>query len=165
MFKTFYLVNFVLFHWICFIYGAVRHTAKSNLLNEIEIERYSLHSLWEILIKVQLLLISWQYYNILITTSSKDFSNIADDISAKLLSSFLECEMLVVISDWYGFEFSIKEGERKQRTEDSTHIQEIKITDNRKVPKSFQSCLGNSNNKNNFVNRCSKNGDRHCNTF
>ena len=31
------------------------------------------------------------------------FSNVADEISAKVLSSFLECEVLVVILDWYGF--------------------------------------------------------------
>ena len=42
--------------------GAVRYTAKSNLLNEIEIKRSSLPSLWGILILVQLVLISWQYY-------------------------------------------------------------------------------------------------------
>ena len=61
--------------------------------------------------------------------------------------------MLVVILDRYGFEFSIKGAERKHQTEDSTHIQEIEIIDNRKVPKSFQSCLGNSNNKNNLVKK------------
>ena len=37
---------------------AVIHTAKSILLNEIEIKRYSLPSLWEILAMVQLSLIS-----------------------------------------------------------------------------------------------------------
>ena len=50
------------------------------------------------------------------------FSNVADEISAKPLSSFLECEVLVVIADRYGFEFSIKGAERKHRTEDSTRI-------------------------------------------
>ena len=40
------------------------HISKSNLLNKIEIKRYSLPSLWEILILVQLVLISWQCYNI-----------------------------------------------------------------------------------------------------
>ena len=48
-------------------------TAKRNLLNKIEIKRYSLPSLWGILILVQLLLILWQYYNLLITASSEDF--------------------------------------------------------------------------------------------
>ena len=56
-----------------YLNGDMRHTAKSNQLNEIGIKRYSLPSLWEILIMVQLLLISWQYYNLLITSSSKDF--------------------------------------------------------------------------------------------
>ena len=32
MCKTLYLVNFVMLYWICFINGAMRHTAKSNLL-------------------------------------------------------------------------------------------------------------------------------------
>ena len=70
------------------------------------------------------------------------FSNVADEISVKPLSSFLECEVLLAIPDRYGFEFPIKGAERKYRTEDSTHIQEIEIIDNRKFPKSFQSYLG-----------------------
>ena len=65
------------------------------------------------------------------------FSNVADEISAKLLSIFLECEVLVVIPDRYGFEFSITGAERKHRTENSTHIQEIDSSDNQKVTKSF----------------------------
>ena len=75
------------------------------------------------------------------------FSNVVDEISAKFLSSFRECEVLVVVSDRNDFEFSIKAAERKRRTEDSTHIQETEIIYNRKVPKSFQIYLGNSNNK------------------
>ena len=68
---------------------------------------------------MQLLLpIPWQYYNLLITESSKDFYNIAGEIFTKLLSSFLECEVLVVVSDRYDFEFSTKAAERKHRTED-----------------------------------------------
>ena len=59
--------------------------------------------------------------------------------------------MLVVISDRHGFEFPIKRAERKNWTEDSTLIHEIEFIDNRKVPKSFQSYPGNSNNKNNLV--------------
>ena len=62
-----------------------------------------------------------------------------DEISTKLVSSYRECEVLVVVSDRFDFEFSMKSAERKRRTEDSTHIQEIEIIDNRKVPKSFQS--------------------------
>ena len=56
-----------------YLNGSVRHTAKSNLLSEIEIKRYLLPSLREMLSMVQLLLISGQYYHLLITTSSKDF--------------------------------------------------------------------------------------------
>ena len=63
------------------------------------------------------------------------FSNVADEISAKLLSNFLECEVLVVAPDRCDFEFSIKPAERKRRTEDSNHIQVIEIIDNRKVLK------------------------------
>ena len=59
--------------------------------------------------------------------------------------------MLVVIPDRYGFEFSIKAAGRKHRTEDSTHIQETEIIDNRKVPKPIQSYLGNSNDKTSLV--------------
>ena len=69
------------------------------------------------------------------------FSNVADKISAKLLSSFLECKVLVVILDRYGFEFSIKGAERNHRTEDSTHIQETEIIDNRKSAKVLSKLL------------------------
>ena len=86
---------------------------------------------------MQLLLISWPCYSLLITASLKRFSNAADEISAKLLSSFLEYEVLVVVLHQYDFEFSIKAAERKRRIEDSGHIQEIEIVDNQKVSKSF----------------------------
>ena len=39
----------------------------------------------------------------------------------KLLSSFLEYQVLVAIPDRYGFEFPIKGAERKHQAEDSTH--------------------------------------------
>ena len=55
--------------------------------------------------------------------------------------------MLVAVSDRYDFGFSIKAAERKRLTEDSTHMQEIEIMDNQKIPKSFQGCFENSNNK------------------
>ena len=42
-------------------------------------------------------------------------------MSVKLLSSFLEYQVLVVIPDRYGFEFPIKGPERKHQAEDSTH--------------------------------------------
>ena len=76
-------------------------------------------------------------------------SNVTDETSGKFLSSYLEYEVLVVVPDRYDFEFSIKADERKRRTEDSTHKQEIEIIGNRKVPRLFQSYLGNSNNKTN----------------
>ena len=79
------------------------------------------------------------------------FSNVADEISTKLVSGFFECEALVAFTDGYDFEFSIEAAERKRRTEDSTHMQEIGITDRQKFPKSFQSYLRNSNNKTNLV--------------
>ena len=44
------------------------------------------------------------------------FSNVADEIFAKLLSSFLKCKVLVVVPDQYEFEFSIKGAERKRQT-------------------------------------------------
>ena len=96
-------------------------------------------------ILVQLLWISWQYQSLF-----ERFSNVADEIFAKLLSSFLECEVLVVVPDRCDFKFSIKAAERKRQAEDSTHMQEIEITGNQKVPTSFQSYLRNSNNKTNL---------------
>ena len=36
------------------------------------------------------------------------FSNVTDEISTKLLSSFLECEVLVAVTNGYHFEFSIE---------------------------------------------------------
>ena len=60
--------------------------------------------------------------------------NVADEISTKLLSSLLEYEVLVAVTDWYDFEISIKAAERKHWTEDSTDMHEIKIIDNQKFP-------------------------------
>lgn len=36
------------------------------------------------------------------------------------------------MNDQYNFEFSIKAAEKKRRKEDSSHIQQIEIIDNRK---------------------------------
>ena len=47
----------------------------------------------------------------------KRFSNVADEISTKLLSSVCECEVLVGVPGWYDFEFLIKAVERKRRTQ------------------------------------------------
>ena len=52
------------------------------------------------------------------------FSNVADETAAKLLSSLLEYEVLVVVTDRYDFEFPIKADDKKRRTEDSAYIQE-----------------------------------------
>ena len=60
--------------------------------------------------------------------------------------------MLVVVTDGYDFEFSVKAADRRCQTEESAHIQEIEIIDNR--PQSFQSYLGNSYSKNNLVKSC-----------
>ena len=124
MCKTFYLVNFVLFHriWL-YSNGALRHISKSNPLNETEIKRYHLcGKSWSWFIWY------WFHGNITINidySKFKRFSNVVDEVSAKVLSSFLEYEVLVVVTDWYDFEFSIKAANRKRRTEDSAHIQEI----------------------------------------
>ena len=61
------------------------------------------------------------------------FSNEADEVSAKLLPSYLEYELLVLVTDWHVFEFSKKAADRKRRTEDAVHIQEIEIIDNQNV--------------------------------
>ena len=53
------------------------------------------------------------------------FSNVPDEVSAKLLSSFLEYEVLVVVTDRYDLEFSIKAADRNRRKEDLVHIQKI----------------------------------------
>ena len=61
------------------------------------------------------------------------FSNAADEISTKLLSSVLKCHVLVAVSDRCDFEFLTKATERKRRTEDSTHVQEMEIIHNQKI--------------------------------
>ena len=53
-------------------------------------------------------------------------------------SQSFECEVLVVVTDRYDFEFSIKAAEIKHRREDSTHIQEIEIIENRNVHSHFK---------------------------
>ena len=48
--------------------------------------------------------------------------------------------------------YTAKSNKRRKRwIEGSTHMQEIEIIDSQKFPKSFQSYLGNSNNKTNLV--------------
>ena len=119
--------------------GAMRHTAKSNMLNEIEINKLLIPSLMRnpdpggTATDFMAILQSTDY------SKFKRFYNVADKVSTKLLSSFLECEMLV--PDGYDFEFSIEAAERKRWTEHSTHIQEIENAESEKFPKSFQSYL------------------------
>ena len=59
----------------------------------------------------------------------------------KLILSFDECAMLVVVSHRYDFEFSITAAERKCRTEDSTHKQKIETIDNQKSSKFISKLL------------------------
>ena len=74
----------------------MRHTAKSNLLNKVEIERYSLAPLMGNLDRgatvsdFMAILQSIDYSNF------ERLSNVIDEISTKLLSSFLGCEVLVM---------------------------------------------------------------------
>ena len=79
--------------------GTVRYTVKSNLLNETEIRRYSLPS---IMGNPVFSATVTDFMTILQSIDYKQFdrfSNVADEISINLLSSFLECEMLVLVSD------------------------------------------------------------------
>ena len=78
-------------------------------------------------------------------------SNVANEISTKLLSSFLKGEVSDGVSDGYDVEISMEAAERKRRTEDSTHMEKIEIINSRKFPKSFQSYLWNSNSKTKLV--------------
>ena len=130
--STFYVVNFL---DLFYADGAMRHTAKSNMLNEIEINKLSLPSLMgnpdprATATDFMAILQSTDY------SKFERFSNVADEISTKLVSGFFECEALVAFTDGYDFEFSIEAAERKRRTEDSTHMQEIEIIDSQKFPK------------------------------
>ena len=75
----------------------MRHTAKSNMLNDIKINKYSLPSL------MGNLDLGATVTDFIATLQSIDyskferFSNVADEISTKLLSSFLESEVLVAV--------------------------------------------------------------------
>ena len=120
------------------------------MLNEIEINKYLLLSLMgnsdlgAAATDLIAILPSIDY------SKFERFSNVADKISIKLLSSFFELEVLVAVTD-DDFEFSIEAAERKRRTEDWTHMQEIKIIDSQEFPMSIQNDLGYSNNKTNWV--------------
>ena len=88
--------------------GAMRHTARSNTFSEIETNKYSLPSLMgnpdlgatatDFIAVLQ----SFDY------SKFERFSNAADEISTKLLSSFLECEVIIAVPHGYDFEFSVE---------------------------------------------------------
>ena len=85
------------------------------------------------------------------------------------LSSFLEYEVLVVVTDWYDFEFSIKAAGRKRWAEVSAHIQETEIIDNRNVHNRFKVTSGIQTIKTTWLNhgeiRFLKNREKHYHTF
>ena len=149
--STFYLLKFV---DLFYPDGAMKTTAKCNMLNEIEINKYSLPSLMGNLDLGATVTDFIAIFESIDYSRFEIFSNVGDEISRKLLSSFIECEVLVAITDGDGFEFSKEASERKHLTEDSTHMQEIEIIDSHKCPKSFQRLWKYkrlSNNKNNLV--------------
>ena len=141
--------------------GAMRHTAKSNLLNETEIKRYSLPSLMgnsdlgATAIDFMAILQSIDH------SKFEGFSNVADEISTKLHSSFCECEVQVVFSDRYDFGCLIKAAERIRPTEDSTHNKKLKLLITVKFQCHFKVTLGNGTTKPIWWNTFSKNGDKH----
>ena len=158
MCKTFYLVNFVLFRWIYFIHMVLWDVLLIVIcLNKIEIKRYSPRPLWGILILVQLLLILWQYC---ITISWLKYVQKISKCSwwnfCKTTQSFLFCKVFLNgsagCSSWSIWFWIFKNScWKKMPDRNSVHIQEFEITDNWKVPESFQSYLGNLNNKTNLV--------------
>ena len=83
----------------------MRHAAKSNMLNEVEISKYLLPSLMEnpdLGETVTDLIAILQSINY---SKFDRFFNAADELLTKLLSNFLECEVLVAVTDGYDFEF------------------------------------------------------------
>ena len=130
----------------------------------MEIKRYLLSWSW----------CNWYSFHTNITiyidySKFKRFSNIADEVSSKLLSSFLEYEVLVVVTDRYDFESSIKAVDRKCQTEDSAHIQEIEIIDDWNVQGHFKVTSGIRTIKATWWNhgeiRFPKSREKHCHTF
>ena len=82
-------------------------------------------------------------------TYSESVSNVADEASAQLLSSFLEYEVLDVVNDRYDFEFlKLLIANAGQKTQLIYTKLKLLATE---TSQSFQSYLGNSNNKNNLV--------------
>ena len=54
------------------------------------------------------------------------------------MSSVLEYEVLVGVTEPYDFEFSIKAADRKRRRADRAHTQEIEVIDDRNVHSHFK---------------------------
>ena len=54
------------------------------------------------------------------------------------MSSVLEYEVLVGVTDPYDFEFSIKAADRKRRRADRAHTQGIEVIDDRNVHSHFK---------------------------
>ena len=156
--RTFYLVNFV---DLFYPDGVMRHTAKSNLLNEIKINKYLLPSLLgnadlgATVTDFMAILQSIDY------SKFERFCNVADKISTKFVASFLDCEVLVAVTDRYDFKNSIKL--LKENTGQRTQLicRKLKLL----TTKNFQSYLGNLNNKTNLLKNLSKNGEEHCRKF
>ena len=128
----------------------MRKTSKSKLLKEVQIAEY-----------LKLHLLGYHYTSATVidfmatiqpTEFSKfeRFSSVAERIAYKIILSFQERDLLVIVPDRYEIELSIKSAERLHRTANS--VQEIEIIRDRKVPKSFQSYLSNASNKRNMVN-------------
>ena len=113
---------------LLYVNSAMRHTAKSNLLNKIKISDF------------MAILLSLDY------SKFERFSNIADKISIKLISTFFECEVLAVVPDRYSFKKLLKEY-TGQKTQLTYRKFELLITANFQI----QSYPGNSNKKTNLV--------------
>ena len=77
--------------------------------------------------------------------------------------------MLVVVTDRYDFEFSIKTAGRKRRAEVSAHIQGTEIIDNRNVHNRFKVTSAIQTIKTTWLNhgeiRFLKNRGKHCHAF
>ena len=89
--------------------GAMRHTAKSNLLSKIKIKRHLLPSLMgnlDLGTGVSDFLAMLESIH---NTKFEGFSNVAEEIYTKLLSSLFKYELLVIVPDLYDFKFSAAE--------------------------------------------------------
>ena len=79
--------------------------------------------------------------------------------------------MLVVVTGGYDFEFSVKAADRRCQTEESAHIQEIEIIDNRNAHSHFKVTLEIRTVKTTWLNHVEmskfilKNRAKHCHTY